>query len=152
MSRDSPVTIVTGANDAFAMPMGVTLYSALVNLDPDRSASVFILDGGISGANRQNLYATLRRARPAVDITWLTPDLSGLDGIPVLVSNAHTSTYLKLLIAELLPARCERAIYLDSDLVVESDLGTLWDRPFDDHLALGVWNYTTPSFGHKGQR
>ena len=35
MSRDRPVTIVTGANDAFAMPMGVTLYSALVNLDPD---------------------------------------------------------------------------------------------------------------------
>ena len=76
MSRGTPVTIVTGANDAFALSMGVTLYSALVNLDPTRNAAVYILDGGISDANRRNLCAALRRARGA-EITWLTPGCPG---------------------------------------------------------------------------
>ena len=51
----------------------------------------------------------------------------------------------------MLPKQCERAIYLDSDLVVERDLGQLWEQPIEDSPALAVPNYNPPFIGCKGK-
>ena len=47
-NRPLRMVIVTAADDKFALPLGVTLYSALANLADTKSASLYIIDGGIS--------------------------------------------------------------------------------------------------------
>jgi lipopolysaccharide biosynthesis glycosyltransferase len=44
-----------------------------------------------------------------------------LDGLP-FKKRLSLSAYLRLLVPELLPSRCDRAIYLDSDLLFQADL------------------------------
>jgi lipopolysaccharide biosynthesis glycosyltransferase len=57
VSRADPINIVTGADDAFAMPRGVTLYSALSNLERGRSVSLYIIwtEASVGGTGRSSL-------------------------------------------------------------------------------------------------
>jgi lipopolysaccharide biosynthesis glycosyltransferase len=124
--------------------MGVTLYSALSNLERGRSVSLYIMDGGISGRNRQKLVDVLSATDIDAQITWLKPDLMQFEGLPLTEWVAAPATYLRLLIPELLPRECDRALYLDSDLVVEHDIGQLWEHDLRDVRAAGVPNYFSP--------
>ena len=140
--------IVVGGDDGYAMPMAVTLYSALANMETGRAVSLYILDGGISEQNRRKLTDVLNVTRLEVHIEWVKPDLSQLEG---LANYSYTwitqAAYLRLLIPELLPTECQRAIYLDSDVVVERDLGQLWKQPIEAFPALAVANYHPPFVG-----
>src|SRR5262245_12257828 len=138
------ITIVTAADDRFAMPMAVTLYSAIANLEKTRSVSVYIVDGGISSSSRQRLEAVLSRGPADVRIQWVTPDLVPLNGIKT-TSAFSQAAYLRVLIPELLPTDVGRAIYLDSDLVVEEDLSKLWDMDLVNRPGLAVRDYMYPS-------
>ncbi len=135
-----PVVFATGANEPFAMPLAVTLYSALVNLEPGRAARVFILDGDISAQSKHKVEAAVRRTKREVELTWLGADLGELGDLAV--SRWHASIcYLRLRLPDLLPSDVQRVIYLDSDLVVEGDLAQLWREPMNGHPALAVQNF-----------
>jgi lipopolysaccharide biosynthesis glycosyltransferase len=135
--------IVSGADDRFAMPLAVTLYSALANLNRGRTVSLYIMDGGISEENRRRLTQVLNVNHVEVHIEWVKPDLSRLSGVKT-TQWFRQATYLRLLIPELVPKQFDRVIYLDSDLVVEEDLGQLWEEEISDFPALAVQGYVNP--------
>ena len=121
------IVLVAGANDAFALGLTVALCSALRHLDATRSAEVFVLDGGLSPASRDRCRRCLARTRPDAAVTFCSTDSDRFDGF-----NDHGYTpaaYLRLLIPELVPDRHRRALYLDSDVVVEGDVARLWALP-----------------------
>ena len=134
--------IAAGADNRFAMPMAVTLYSALANLEHGTDVSLYVLDGGISPENKRRLAEVLNVDHVELTLEWLNPDLSALCGL----KTTHTfsqAAYLRLLIPELLPG-VDRVIYLDSDLVVERDLGKLWRSEMDGRSTLAVKDYRYP--------
>src|SRR5579863_8991611 len=121
------MVIVCAADDKFALPLGVTLYSALANLSGVKAVSLYIMDGGISEENKRKLTAVLDVTHVAVNITWLNPGSDSLTGVKT--GEWTAVTYFRLLIPELLPQNVDRAIYLDSDLVIEHSLRELWECP-----------------------
>ena len=135
--------IVTAADDRFAMPLAVTLYSALANLDRGRRVSLYIIDGGISEENRRRLTEVLNVKEMKVHLEWVRPDLLVLDGVKANHWQSQAN-YFRLLIPELLPEQFDRVIYLDSDVVVEEDLGELWEKEIDGFPALAVQGYLSP--------
>lgn len=138
--QSAPIVLATGANEPFAMPLAVTLYSALVNLEPGRSARIFVLDGDISPASKRRVEAVVRRANRDVELTWLQAGLGELGELTV--TRWHASIcYLRLRLPDLLPPDVDRVIYLDSDLVVEGDLARLWREPMGSRMALAVQNF-----------
>lgn len=145
------MVIVTAADDAFAMPMAVTLYSALANLKGVRAVSLYIIDGGISERNRLKLAQVLNVKHLEVQIEWGKPDFVQLDRLIPCEWNTQAA-YLRLLIPELLPTRYDRAIYLDSDLVVERDLEQLWEQDIEAYPALAVLNFIPPFIGCKREQ
>lgn len=143
MPTTSPIVIVLNADDKFAMPLAVTLYSALVNLQTTRSALIYIIDGGISEQNRQKLTSVLNVKNMAVQLEWVKPETSVLSGLKT-TRQYNETIYFRLLVPQLLPLQHEKVIYLDSDLVVESDLGQLWSEEIGDYAALAVQDDATP--------
>src|SRR4030095_8518005 len=137
------MNIVAGADDRFAMRMAVTLYSALANMEHGQSVSLYIVDGGISIENRHRLEEVLAVDHVDAHLEWVVPDLLHLTGMKTTQSFSQAA-YLRLLIPELLPD-VDRAIYLDSDLVVERDLGELSEIEMGDVPALAVRDYMYPS-------
>ena len=78
-----------------------------------------------------------------IHLEWVIPDLLDLTGMKTTESFSQAA-YLRLLIPELLPD-IDRTIYLDSDLVVERDLGELSEIEMGDVPALAVRDYMYPS-------
>ncbi|MBW4598123.1 MAG: glycosyltransferase family 8 protein [Calothrix sp. FI2-JRJ7] len=142
-SEDCPISIISGADDRFAMGLAVTLYSALANLDPGRAVDFYIIDGGISNQNRHRLTRVLSSDRITVRLKWLKPNCESLGEVWVS-EQWGLATYFRLLAPELLPTQLNRVIYLDSDLVVEGSLAKLWEEEFDDCPALAVQDYWLP--------
>lgn len=122
-SENDPIVLVCAADDNYAMPLAVTLRSALENLGSDRRIALFIIDGGIKDKNKQKIVDSI--SSDNTDVSWLKP----YDNIINELNSPYYYTktvYYRLFMAELLP-NYKKAIYLDADLLVIEDLGKLWD-------------------------
>ena len=132
-----PVTIVCAADDGYAMPLAVVIHSTLKHLDRKLKANFFIIDGGIKEKNKRKILKFLDSER--CQIHWLAPPDALLEQAK-LSGHIKVAAYYRLLIPELLPDYLTKAIYLDSDLIVNTDLGLLWnvDLSKNDLLAVQV--------------
>lgn len=135
------IVLVSAADDAYALPLAVTVRSALDRLGPGRQMQLFVVDGGISSASRDRLSASWRD--PRLSVEWLRPRAGRLSGVPVS-GHVTASTYLRLILPEVMPRGVDRAIYLDSDMLVRRDLGALWDEPQGAWPLLAVQDQAAP--------
>lgn len=141
MNSREPIAIVSGADDAYTLPLAVTIASAIQSLSSDRRLDVYILDGGISDASKKRLLASWED--PRVSVRWVPVSRESFEQFPVS-HHVNAATYMRLAIAEYLPQSVNRAIYLDADMLVLRDLGCLWDEPQGDAAVLAVQDYAAP--------
>jgi lipopolysaccharide biosynthesis glycosyltransferase len=139
VSRD--IVLVSATDDGYAMPLAVTIRSALDHLSPNRRLLLFILDGGLRDESKLRLLESWND--PRLTIEWISPDMDQV--CDLMVSYQVTVvTYLRLLMATVLPLEITRAIYLDADMLVRRDLGELWDELQGAHAALAVPEIAAP--------
>ena len=135
------VVAVCACDDNYAMPLSVMLHSAARNLGSGSRLLVYFIDGGLSESSWEAIRETL--VGLPIDVVSIQPDYS-------LVEHLHTShhvtpaAYLRLLTAEIMPPEVEKAIYLDSDLLVCEDLTELWNMPLDDNYCLAAPDIACP--------
>jgi lipopolysaccharide biosynthesis glycosyltransferase len=135
------IVVVSGCDNGYAMPLAVTMRSALDRLSPDRRMRLFILDGGLSDENKARLAASW--SDPRLQLEWLRPDVEQVRDLPVS-DHISIAAYLRLLMPELLPRDVTRVIYMDADMMVRRDLGALWDEPQGRYAALAVQDLAAP--------
>jgi lipopolysaccharide biosynthesis glycosyltransferase len=138
-----PISIVLAADEAFAMPMAITVKSVLLTLPPFQKLHVYVMDVGLSETSRRGI--AMSWDDPRMSITWLSPRIDSLASLPITDHLSHAA-YARLLIADLLPASVERVIYLDSDLLVLRNLGELWQLPMESAVCLAVQDIAAPWF------
>ena len=124
-SQTDPLVIVTGTDENYSIGLAVTVRSMLFHLNPQRHVEMYLLDGGISPATKQRLLASW--VDPRLRIHWLDANMDTLRHL-VTAGHLNHTTYLRLLLPDILPAACRKAIYLDSDLLIRRDIGLLWDE------------------------
>jgi lipopolysaccharide biosynthesis glycosyltransferase len=137
------VVIVCGADDKFAMPLAVTMFSALINLGPSVIPDLFIIDGGIKPQNKRRVEQVLANSKKRFNLQWIPFDLSSIGSVRE-TSHISKATYLRILIPDLLPQSISKAIYLDCDMIIEKDLNSLWEIEFEGELAMGVQDFCYP--------
>lgn len=150
MNQTGPdIHIVTAADDNFSMPLGVTLYSILRNVNERARLHFYILDGGILPKNRHRLEKIfrLRDDYRRHRVQWIQPDLSQIRDLP-RHSWMSEATYLRLLIPQILPQELEKVIYLDCDLVLETDIQSLWEEPLDGQVIGAVRDVLIQRLSH----
>lgn len=121
--NSEPIVLACAADDGYARPLAVTLFSALLNYRGKQSVKVFIIDGGISASNRDRVEHVLARFETVPE--WVTPVWTSVRDLTVS-DRYPASIYLRLLIPALLPEVINKVIYLDSDVIVDADLTDLW--------------------------
>ncbi|MDR8394652.1 glycosyltransferase family 8 protein [Aliifodinibius sp. S!AR15-10] len=123
---DNQVNVVLAADDNYAMQLAVTMFSILRNLNKMSCLQLFILDGGISSKNKNKIKRIFKNNNQKKNhsIIWIKPDLEKLNNLPT--KGKPRAIYLPLLIPEYLPDQCNKVIFLDSDLVLESDITKLY--------------------------
>lgn len=137
-SGTSSIVLACAADDFFSMPLAVTATSALKNLDPSYNMILYVLDGGIREVNKKKILASLNSNR--LEVHWIKPSSDRLTRmlLKCQASSHPTSTYYRLLLAEIIPKMYKRAIYLDTDVVVEGNLAQLWEVDIQDACLLAV--------------
>ncbi len=140
---DQQPVIVCGADNNFAMPLAITLFSAFVNLREGAVQLIYVIDGGISTPNKARVNNVLKNAGKGFKLAWIPYDLSIIKTVQVtaIISKA---AYLRILIADLLPSVHDKAIYLDCDMIVEADLAALWEIQFSGEPAMAVQDFFYP--------
>lgn len=118
------VAVVCAADRNYALPIAVTLRSAAVHLRAGTSLNAWIIDDGISPADRARLVDSLP---DNVRVHWLRPHPLESAVLPTW-GRMPTTTYQKLALGELLPHDLDRVLWLDGDLLVLDDLSRLWSH------------------------
>lgn len=135
------VRVACAADDNYAMPLAVTLFSAAKNLEPGFDLEVFLLNGNISDDNRTRLLDSLSGL--PVQVNWIEEDFSLLDELHISHHISHVA-YYRLLLSRILPEELDRVIYLDSDLLVFGSLADIWDLSFAESSCYAVPDVACP--------
>jgi lipopolysaccharide biosynthesis glycosyltransferase len=141
---EHPLAVVCSADNAFAMPLAVTLYSAFANYRGSLPVKLYIVNGGMRLSNRRRIDRILRDL--AVTADWIEPDLRPVQHL-ALSERYPASTYLKVLIPHFLPDWVTKAIYLDCDVIVHANLADLWNVPLGRKALLAVPDDGAPTIG-----
>jgi lipopolysaccharide biosynthesis glycosyltransferase len=123
--------IVSASDNNFVPGLIVLIYSAWFN---NRSARFYVIDAGISPEGRLRLSSFCDDRGISCEI--LVADADTLAQLPD-PKHWSSATYARLLIPDLLPEH-SRAIYIDGDAVVNSDISELWTMDLGDNLVAGV--------------
>jgi lipopolysaccharide biosynthesis glycosyltransferase len=143
--KSEQIVVVCASDDNYVMPLSVTIRSALENLAKDRRILLFVFDGSIKDTNKRRFLSSLDLER--CEVRWIPkPDtLINGDLFPASITSSDPfvrhitiAAWYRLIISEVLPQSFKKAIYLDCDLVVNADLGKLWDIDIEDNYLLAV--------------
>ena len=142
-NSDRDPVVILAADENFAMPLAATVRSALDNLASGRQLRIFVLDGGLSDATKLRLEQSWPIGR--YHVTWVDVDPSQVLDLPI-TGDKHLNhvCYYRILMPWLVPKDIERAIYLDSDMIVCADLGRLWAGGLQGHVCLAVQDCAAP--------
>jgi lipopolysaccharide biosynthesis glycosyltransferase len=135
-----PVRILCAANAAYAGPLCVMLVSLLINFARNRKIEIYVLTTDIPGEDRRKIEASLCRNRPDFDpasLHWLSPDMEMFHGLG-LERGSKLEVYARILAPRVLPENFDKILYLDSDMVILSDVAPLYDSPDDDSAVHAV--------------
>jgi lipopolysaccharide biosynthesis glycosyltransferase len=140
----SRVVVAIGADDAYALPLTVTAFSAAANLRPGEGMDIYVLDGGLSPESRERFAGAILRAGRDVRTRFVAPQVGLLRTSGVPDGNIGLMAYLRVLVPDSLPAAETHAIYLDSDLFVRASLADLWELRSDGAAVAGVPDFGAP--------
>jgi lipopolysaccharide biosynthesis glycosyltransferase len=139
--------IVLGSDDRYALPLSVTVHSALTSISGDEPVTVMVVDAGISRQSRQKIERVISNARPTTVLRWKKPSMDQFEGMRTTHWGSLAS-YLPLLLPSLVEDETH-LLYLDSDLLVRHDLSALWQLGINDSRSqvLAVLDYGFHTLG-----
>ncbi len=148
-SVESPSTLclVAGCDEGYALPLAVTLFSALKQLGPEADVTLYVIDGGILEESKRRLARAVAAGRAGVTIIWIKPTAHDMEGLEA-ARHLSAAAYLRLFIPRLLPDEIKRVLYLDCDILVRGDLIELWNTKMVGASTAAVIDYAIPQIEH----
>ncbi|QDT05701.1 General stress protein A [Rubripirellula lacrimiformis] len=140
-NKSSPMVVVTGADENYSIGLVVTIQSMLMHLGPGRRVVLHVFDGGISPESKKRILDSWTDQR--LTTHWHQVDMKDFAHLTTAGHLNHT-TYLRLLIPDLLGSEVGKVIYLDSDLLIRRDLGLLWDEDVEPYSVLAGQEVSSP--------
>lgn len=139
MTPESPIHVAFVCDDRYAMPLAAALASIQAALSADRRLAVHVLEAGFSPALRERVAVSLGSDRG--ELHWYAVDATRFAGLRRTLRSfdqVSLASYFRLLIGHYLPPEVSKVIYLDCDIVLESDLARLWEENLDGCLLAAV--------------
>lgn len=140
MKQTKPIHIVCAADDNYAPYCGVMLTSIFEN-NKDREITAYILvDKPFSEGNQQKMQQLAQQYGQRIEYCLVDRNIFKkypLRGFGAENGQWSIVTYYRLLAEDILPETIDNALYLDCDMIVDSEIGHLFDMDWTD-IAVGV--------------
>jgi lipopolysaccharide biosynthesis glycosyltransferase len=135
------ITVVTLADERYALALAVMGRSLSESLRSSRPVMLYVVDGGITAETKRHLVASWDRDR--VHVAFVPPQFGRERALPVW-GRLPPITYVRVFVPLLVPPTCRKAIFLDSDVVICRDIERLWEVEFGDHYLMAVQDPAIP--------
>jgi lipopolysaccharide biosynthesis glycosyltransferase len=132
---------------AYSIPLAAAIGGVLAHLDPQAPVRFWLLDLGLEHSARRRVERAIKRSPiPSATLEWVT---LRPDAIRNLETTGHLrpATYARLLLPSALPDAVKTIVFLDSDIVVRSDLTFLTQLDLGPSPLAGVQDYVVETVG-----
>ena len=130
------LNVVYHCSDLFSPVLGTSLVSLLKNNKSFDSISIYVIDKKITDVNKQRLITVCDKYH--ADIFFIPmQDINETESLGLVSVNKKWSYdgYNRLFLDDILPPEVEKVLYLDSDVLVCSDLKALWETDTGEYGA-----------------
>lgn len=108
------------------------LESIMQNANPKHSYNIYILHNGVSQENQETILSQIKNQR--VQFVDVEPKLKELANKLAIRDYYTVTTYCRLFIPNMFPS-LDKALYLDSDIIVNGDIANLYQTDLEDNLV-----------------
>jgi len=130
------IPVVMAADENYAIPMSVTIASLLQNAKKQTKYHIYILvPEEFSDSSRIQLEK-FEEKYPGCQIEFIAIN-NFFDDYNISIAHITKVTYYRLLLPALLP-ECAKCIYMDTDVIVNTDLTNYFRTNVDDFYVAGV--------------
>ena len=150
METRQTIPVFFSVNDAYSPYLAVALNSIKKNASKDYTYKIHVLGDDISAANRRKL-SRFSDDDFSIEFIPLSETLRGMEGVSSLQNHrfaafASLTIYFRLFIPAIFP-QYDKAIYLDSDIIVPGDISKLWETDLGDKLVGACADYSIQHIG-----
>jgi lipopolysaccharide biosynthesis glycosyltransferase len=138
-SGDQTRHVFLCADANFVVPLAVTLRSLAETQDNACLLSITVLSAGIPQSDQDRIQASV----PELSLRFVSIEQYLPSDIPN-ISHLNRSTYGRLFGVDLLPSGAKRAVYLDADVIVTTDIGFLFSFDLKGAPVAAVQSPTIP--------
>lgn len=131
------INISLSCDDKYAKYAGVVISSILHNSNLLDNYNFYILDGNISEGNKEKFYQLNNIRTCNINFINIDPQLFEVYSNIKTHNYISVSTYYRLKLAELLPS-IDKVLYLDCDVIVNTDLANLYNIDIENYVCAGV--------------
>jgi lipopolysaccharide biosynthesis glycosyltransferase len=130
------IHVVASSDNNYAQHVGVMFYSLLSNASTPGNIQVHLISDNISDDNLEKLSTCVGRFGANLNI--IPADNKRYENLPTL--RYGTAAYQRISLGDYLPDTAHKAIYLDCDILVLSDIKELWEEDLNDKPIAAVEN------------
>lgn len=141
------INVCLSTDNNYSKYAGVVIASILLNAKSEDTLHFYVLDGGIEQENKEKILS-LKNIKNC-EITFVHID----ENLFEVYKNIGTHAYIslsacyRLKLSSLLP-NIDKVLYLDCDVIVNSDLNDLFSEDISEYYAAGVRDIATKSSGY----
>ncbi len=139
------VNIAFCINSGYVPQLLTVLTSVMKNTM--RNVHAYIFSSDLDGMSRAAI-TKLNSAFPALQTSFITVNSDALNKLPRNIDYISAETYYRYLIADFLPD-VSKILYQDADIVVNGDLGPLYDMDLSDNYIAGAHDAYIEDIKHK---
>lgn len=136
------IQIVSSINSAYIQHFCVMAISVLCNTN--NSIEFHVINNDLSDDEKKNILENFSKYKN-IKFNFYTINDDLLNEIEIQAEHLTIQTLYRLLIPNVLPKSVEKVIYLDSDLIVESDLSELFNIEVEDYYIAAINEIYKPS-------
>lgn len=150
--KQNNVPVIFSSDNNYVPYLAVAIKSLICNSSPEKNYDIFVIDEHITENNKQLLKQLIPENTKNIRITFIdvTPYLKGIKR-SIFYCHGHfsISTYYRFFIPRILK-NFDKAVYLDCDIVVLSDIAKLYETELDSHIIGAVKDVEVIRSAQKG--
>lgn len=140
------INICLSSDDNYAKYAGVVIASVLLSAKQEDNFNFYILDGNIKQENKDKILSLKNIRNCNIEFVRIKEELFEIYKKIGTHSYISLSTYYRLKLASLLP-EVSKVLYLDCDVIVNSDIKELFETDITNFYATGVTDTAMKSSG-----
>ena len=146
MKTIEPIIIVVATDDKYMVLLAVLIKSIEKHLSSERKINLYIIEDKVSQNNKEKLLKSIDSS--VTSVIWKNVNEINLTGykIPMDWSSWPITIHLRLFFPYLLGPGVDKILYLDVDMMLQTDISELYDTPLDGFVIAAVTDERIKSF------